>query len=141
MAAIDDVDSGSAIDYLGRSQPLGRKSLSLTSSGGGGQVTAPLTPSLGERVSGATQLAQQVGRSGQDLGGLNELGLSRAGLQFAQEALRTFGPGAAPPSNTAPESSAHAAPDIPLAEGQPTMFPTGAGETAAAIDTGAIVPE
>ena len=90
MAAIDDVDSGAAIDYLGRPQPVASKRLSLTSSGGGGgQVTAPVTPSVGERAGAVREAARHLVPSGGS-GGLDPIGLSRQALKFAEEVQRLF---------------------------------------------------
>src|SRR5439155_24233596 len=97
---------------------LGRKSLSLAQSSGGGQVTAPVTPSVGQRASAAHEAAQNLVNRG-----LDPIGLSRAGLQFAEDALRLFPPSENVPA--APAPSGQRAPDVPLAEGQPTQFSTG----------------
>ena len=98
MPADDPLDPSGVLDYLGRPQPLGRKSLSLAQASGGGQVTAPVTPSVGQRASAAREAATGL----LPAGGLDPIGLSRAGLQFAEEALRLFPPEASTPAFAQP---------------------------------------
>src|SRR6266403_1735524 len=130
MAAIDDIDSGAAIDYLGRPQPLASKRLSLTASGGGGSVTAPATPSLGERASALTSGAPgafsraTAGATPSDLAkAAQAAGVAAKGASLGDKAMAAFAH--EPDAPQAP--SGQIAPDIPLAEGQPTQFPAGGG--------------
>ena len=120
MASDDPLEPSGLLDYLGRPQPLGRKSLSLAQASGGGQVTAPVTPSVGQRAGAAREAATGL----LPAAGLDPIGLSRAGLQFAEEALRLFPPDTSPTA-TAPQPASTVAPDVPLAEGQPTQFNVG----------------
>src|SRR5882672_4406877 len=113
MAAIDDIDSGAAIDYLGRPQPLASKRLSLTASGGGGSVTAPATPSLGERASaiagGAPGAFSRATPS--DLAkAAQAAGLAAKGASLGDKAMAAFAH--EPDAPQAP--SGQIAPDIPL---------------------------
>jgi len=99
MAAIDDIDTGSEIDYLGRPQPVASKRLSLTSSGGGGgQVTAPVTPSVGARAGAVREAARHLVPSGR----LDPIGLSRQALKFAEEMQRLFPSQASDPAFATP---------------------------------------
>ncbi len=82
-------------DWLGREQPLARKSLELTTSGGGGGVTAPVTASAQQRAQAAQSVMHELpptsgSRTAQDI----LAGISGA-RSVAQNASRLL-PGASP---------------------------------------------
>src|SRR5437899_245809 len=120
-------DEGESVDFLGRKIPLAFKSEPALPAGAGPAPGVAAAPST---IGGAgTAPGAGVASAGGSAGGAagpttlaqiaRALGLSQEALKATDWAKRLFAPET---PTSAPQPSNQIAPDVPLAEGQPTMF-------------------
>lgn len=94
-----DDEAATAFDYLGRPQPLAPPRINVA--GGGGGITAPVTPSVPQRAAAAHAISQNAmaqGSSG-NLGSeiLGGVGMAKTGIEWAKKIADLFPSGTTPP--------------------------------------------